>query len=138
LGWWAAPRPASKGLSPDRMGGSRHCRAAVILGPIADVPFHPLVRAVWGEHTEPQCFLPIMVHAVACAHTASNGGECVLPGGARSSKAAAQYSLKRGRTQAANRHVLDSKNLLAPPSQYPATRFSVQVVCSKVLHGLHL
>jgi len=27
----------------------------------------------------------------------------------------AQCSLKRGRTQAANRHVLDSKNLLAPP-----------------------
>jgi len=51
---------------------------------------------------------------------------------------AAQSSLERGRTQAANRHVLDSKNLLAPPSQYPVARFSVQVVCNKVLHGSHL
>jgi len=51
---------------------------------------------------------------------------------------AAQCSLKRGRTQGANRHVLDSNNLLAPPSQYPVARFSVQVVCNKVLHGLHL
>ena len=49
----------------------------------------------------------------------------------------AQCSLKRGRTQAANRHVLDSKNLLTPPSQYPVARFSVQVVCNKVLHGSH-
>ena len=50
----------------------------------------------------------------------------------------AQCSLQRGPTQAANRHVLGFKKLLAPPSQYPVARFSVQVVCNKVLLGSHL
>jgi len=50
----------------------------------------------------------------------------------------AQSSLKRGCTQAANRHVLRCKNVLAPTSQYPVARLSVQVVCNKVFLGLHL
>jgi len=51
---------------------------------------------------------------------------------------AAQCSLKRGRTQGADQHVLDSKKVLAPPSQYPVAGLSVQLVCKKVLHGSHL
>jgi len=51
---------------------------------------------------------------------------------------APQSCLKHGHTQAANRHVLDCKKLLAPPSQYPVVRFSVQVVYNRVLLGSHL
>ena len=56
----------------------------------------------------------------------------------REREAAAQCSLKGGCTQAANRQVLDCKNLSVPPSQYPVARFSVPVVCNKVLLGPHL
>ena len=81
--------------------------------------------------------LPASSAAVAAAAAKYPSPHPVAAETSRTASGAAQCSVEPGCSTAANGHVLGCKNSLAPPSEYPVARLSIQVVRNKVFLGSH-